>query len=131
MQLRHRTRLLTFGYFFVALSALLAPAPDSEPSALERSSEGWTDLWAESKPDLNGWTRGQTPPGGELSADSQWVFDPITGHLVFACKGKDVTLWVNGAVTNEWHGCEVPEEYVGLEAEGFRIEFRNVKVKPP
>lgn len=46
------------------------------------------------------------------------------------CKGKDVTLWVNGAVTNEWHECEVPMGFVGLEAEGWRIEFRNVKLKP-
>jgi hypothetical protein len=46
------------------------------------------------------------------------------------CKGKDVTLWVNGAITNEWHDCPVPKGYVGLEAEGWRIEFRNVKLKP-
>ncbi len=46
------------------------------------------------------------------------------------CKGKSVTLWVNGAVTNEWKSCEVPKGFVGLEAEGYRIEFRNVKVKP-
>ena len=46
------------------------------------------------------------------------------------CKGKDMTLWVNGAVTCEWHDCEVPKGYVGLEGEGWRIEFRNVKVKP-
>jgi Domain of Unknown Function (DUF1080) len=46
------------------------------------------------------------------------------------CKGKDMSLWVNGAVTCEWHGLDVPKGYVGLEAEGFRIEFRNVKVKP-
>ncbi len=46
------------------------------------------------------------------------------------CKGKDIILWVNGAVTCEWHDNAVPKGYVGLEAEGFRIEFRNVKVKP-
>jgi hypothetical protein len=46
------------------------------------------------------------------------------------CKGKDVSLWVNGEVVNEWHDCEVPRGFVGLEAEGYRIEFRNVKLKP-
>ena len=45
-------------------------------------------------------------------------------------RGRDMTLWVNGAVTNEWHECDVPKGYLGLEAEGYRIEFRNVKVKP-
>jgi Domain of Unknown Function (DUF1080) len=46
------------------------------------------------------------------------------------CKGRDITLWVNGAVTCEWPDCPATRGYVGLEAEGFRIEFRNVKVKP-
>jgi hypothetical protein len=46
------------------------------------------------------------------------------------CKGKDIILKVNGDTTNEWHDCPVPKGYVGLEAEGWRIEFRNVKVKP-
>ncbi len=45
------------------------------------------------------------------------------------CKGRNVTLWVNGAVTNEWKSCQVPRGYAGLEAEGWRIEFRNVNVK--
>jgi hypothetical protein len=44
-------------------------------------------------------------------------------------KGKDISLWVNGAVTCTWHDCNVPRGYVGLEAEGYRIEFRNVLVK--
>jgi hypothetical protein len=46
------------------------------------------------------------------------------------CQGKDVSLWVNGEVVNDWHDCQVPRGFVGLEAEGYRIEFRNVKVKP-
>jgi hypothetical protein len=46
------------------------------------------------------------------------------------CKGKEMTLWVNGDVTNRWLDCEVTKGYIGLEAEGYRIEFRNVKLKP-
>lgn len=45
------------------------------------------------------------------------------------CKGKDMNLWVNGCVTAEWADCQVPKGYVGLEAEGWKIEFRNVKLK--
>src|SRR5262249_18780604 len=45
------------------------------------------------------------------------------------CKGRNVTLWVNGAITTGWRGGQVPRGYIGLEAEGWRIEFRNVKVK--
>ena len=45
------------------------------------------------------------------------------------CKGKTLTLWVNGAVTAIWDDCQVPRGYFGLEAEGFLIEFKNLKFK--
>lgn len=54
----------------------------------------------------------------------QWNTFEIT------CKGKAMSLWVNGAVSLDWSHCEVPRGYVGLEAERYRIEFRQVKVKP-
>ena len=46
------------------------------------------------------------------------------------CKGRDMSLRVNGEIVNDWHDCQVPRGYVGLEAEGYRIEFRNLKLKP-
>jgi len=46
-----------------------------------------------------------------------------------ACKGKHMTLWINGAITATWDNCAVPQGHVGLEAEGWYIEFRNVKFK--
>jgi hypothetical protein len=45
------------------------------------------------------------------------------------CRGKTVTLWINGAVTATWKDCEVPKGRVGVEAEGWDIEFRNMKFK--
>lgn len=45
------------------------------------------------------------------------------------CKGKNMTLWVNGAVTVEWDKCDVPKGYLGVEAEGWFIEFKNMKFK--
>lgn len=47
-----------------------------------------------------------------------------------AAKGKTLTLWINGAVTATWNDCQVEKGMVGLEAEGYWIEFRNVKFKP-
>jgi len=44
-------------------------------------------------------------------------------------RGKVLTLWVNGAVTCEFPDCGLANGYVGLEAEGYRIEFRNLKIK--
>ena len=44
--------------------------------------------------------------------------------------GKVLTLWVNGAVTCQFEECGREKGFVGLEGEGFKIEFRNLKIKP-
>lgn len=44
-------------------------------------------------------------------------------------RGKTVTLWINGAVTCQFDDCGQAKGRVGLEGEGYRIEFRNLKVK--
>ncbi len=43
--------------------------------------------------------------------------------------GKTMTLWVNGAVVNELSNLELSRGYIGLEAEGYLVEFRNLKLK--
>ncbi|WP_169973864.1 3-keto-disaccharide hydrolase [Tautonia rosea] len=43
--------------------------------------------------------------------------------------GPRIALWVNGAITSEWDACEVRSGHVGLESEGYRIEFRRVLLK--
>jgi len=45
------------------------------------------------------------------------------------CDGPKITLWVNGDLTAEFSAPEAPQGYWGLEAEGYRIEFRNIKLK--
>ncbi len=65
---------------------------------------------------------GQTTPQYGKEA-GEWNTYEIT------CKGKNMNLWVNGHVTGEWTDCQVPRGYIGVEAEGFVIEFRNIKVK--
>jgi len=44
-------------------------------------------------------------------------------------KGKTLTMWVNGAVTCEFKDCGMEKGRLGVEGEGYRIEFRNLKVK--
>jgi len=53
--------------------------------------------------------------------------------LEVTARGRTLTLWVNGAVTCQFDRCGLPRGHVGLEGEGFRVEFRNLKVKklPP
>jgi hypothetical protein len=49
--------------------------------------------------------------------------------LEVTARGKVLTLWVNGAVTCQFGNCGPEQGYLGLEGEGYRIEFRNLKVK--
>lgn len=49
--------------------------------------------------------------------------------LEITAKGKNLSLWVNGAVTCQYQDCGQPRGLVGLEGEGYRIEFRNLRVK--
>ena len=85
-----------------------------------------------------GYLFGDTPSGGTIKRfnlskhQSSSRVKPAGEWNVFeiTCRGKEMTLWVNGAIANRWLQCDVPKGYVGLEAEGYRIEFRNVKVKP-
>jgi hypothetical protein len=53
----------------------------------------------------------------------QWNTIEITA------RGNTLTLWVNGAVTCRYEHCGQAKGHIGLEGEGYRIEFRNVKVK--
>jgi hypothetical protein len=62
-------------------------------------------------------TDGRVKPAGEWNT------------LEITARGKVLTLWVNGAVTCEVKDCGNPKGLVGVEGEGYRIEFRNLKVK--
>lgn len=45
-------------------------------------------------------------------------------------KGSTVSVWVNGKTTLTWKDCPVEKGHVGMQAEFFFIEFRNLKFKP-
>jgi len=85
----------------------------------------------------DGYLFGQTLQGGKLS---QIIFapKPKVNHIKppgewnsyeIRCQGPKITLWVNGALSSEFTAPEVLKGYVGLEAEGFRIEFRNLRYR--
>lgn len=44
-------------------------------------------------------------------------------------EGDKVTLSVNGMVVNEIGGIALRRGYIGLEAEGYEITFRTLKLK--
>ena len=62
-------------------------------------------------------TDGRVKPAGEWNT------------LEITARGNLITLWVNGAVTCQFPACGQPRGLVGVEGEGYRIEFRNLKVK--
>jgi hypothetical protein len=80
---------------------------------------------------------GQTLIHGELSPKIQTAspaVDPL--HPIgewntyeIRCLGPDIDLWVNGEWAGHFSAPEVPRGYWGLEAEGYHIEFRNIKLK--
>jgi 3-keto-disaccharide hydrolase len=45
------------------------------------------------------------------------------------CRGAKLSLKVNGTTTSEFDACKNLKGYLGLEAEGSRIEFRQMRVK--
>jgi hypothetical protein len=51
-------------------------------------------------------------------------------HYQIRVQADKVTLAVNGAVVNEWPGVALRKGYLGLEAEGHEITFRNIKLTP-
>jgi hypothetical protein len=65
----------------------------------------------------------QAPAAARVRPAGEW------NTYELAARGRTLTLWVNGAVTSEI-AVEVPRGHFGLEAEGWRIEFRNLRVKP-
>jgi hypothetical protein len=65
----------------------------------------------------------QKAPDGRVKPAGEWNTVEITS------KGRTLTLWVNGAITCRFEACGLEKGYLGLEGEGYRIEFRNLKVK--
>ena len=54
----------------------------------------------------------------------QWNSAEITA------RGTTITLRINGEITSQFDDCGVEKGHIGLEGEGYRIEFRNLRVKP-
>ncbi len=101
------------------------------------SADGSTWFQAQTGPQ-GGYLFGVTPPvdgkpgrvnlsknmvENRVKPAGEWNTDEIRAE------GKTIRLWVNGAIVNEYTQCEVPRGYIGLEAEGYRIEFRNLRLK--
>jgi Domain of Unknown Function (DUF1080) len=50
-------------------------------------------------------------------------------HYEIRAQGDSITLAVNGEMVNELTGVGLRRGYIGLEAEGYEISFRNLRLK--
>jgi hypothetical protein len=60
---------------------------------------------------------------GRVRPAGEWNTMEVTA------RGSVLTLWVNGAVTCRFEHCGRPTGFLGVEGEGYRVEFRNLRVK--
>lgn len=94
-------------------------------------------VWHQAQVGALAYIFGQTLINGKLSSmikSSSPAVNPL--HPIgdwntyeIRCDGPKITLWVNGDLTSEFAAPEAPQGYWGLEAEGYRIEFKNIKLK--
>ncbi|HEY3839519.1 MAG TPA: DUF1080 domain-containing protein [Bryobacteraceae bacterium] len=96
-------------------------------------------IWHQAQTDSGsgGYIFGDTLINGELkrinlSKERKGKFEKPAGEwnvYDIKCEGKHCTLTVNGELSSEGD-FDVPKGYLGLESEGYKITFRDIRVKP-
>jgi hypothetical protein len=84
-----------------------------------------------------GYIFGDTPVNGEikrfnLSKERKGKFEKEAGEwnsTDIRCEGKHCTLTINDQLSSETD-LDVTKGYLGLESEGYLINFRNIRAKP-
>ncbi len=95
------------------------------------------ELWLQAQAGLTGFLFGANFSDGaiqsfNLSKDVKQNRVKPAGEWNFyevRAQGDKVTLSINGEVVNEVTGIGLRRGYIGLEAEGYEITFRNLKLK--
>ena len=104
---------------------------------LRNSADGAVYFQAQAGEEGTGWLFGSSMIGGQpqrfnlRSEMKENRVKPAGEWNVFEvwAEGPKMSVWVNGGVTTEKAHITVLKGYAGLEAEGYRIEFRNIKLK--
>lgn len=96
------------------------------------------EIWFQAQTGLaGGWLFGQDFVDGGLKSfnlRAQAKANPIKpagewNQYEIRAQGDKVTLTINGTVINEMTGVGMRRGYIGLEAEGYEIAFRNLKLQ--
>jgi len=104
---------------------------------LRNSADGLIYFQAQAGEEGTGWLFGSSPVDGQAqrfnlrAAMKENRVKPAGEWNVFEMRaqGPKMIVWVNGGITSEKDDLTALKGYAGLEAEGYRIEFRNVKLK--
>lgn len=48
---------------------------------------------------------------------------------VILCKGRNVTVWVNGDLVNDGHDCTADHGKIAIQAEGAEVEFKSLMLE--
>lgn len=96
------------------------------------------EIWFQAQTGLaGGWLFGQDFVDGGLKSfnlRAQAKANPIKpagewNQYEIRAQGDKVTLTINGTLINEMTGVGMRRGYIGLEAEGYEIAFRNLKLQ--
>lgn len=131
-------RPLTNGTFHVEYRFLSASGPNTNYNSgifIRNSADG--TIWHQCQLALDGgYLFGETPVGDQLtsfkSPASEQRMKPVGewNTVEVSAQGRRLTVWLNGAEVSQFSPCEQPAGYIALEAEGYAIEFRNLRLKP-
>jgi 3-keto-disaccharide hydrolase len=101
---------------------------------IRNSADG--SIWYQAQLAMNGGflfgsgpVQGQTkrfnlkPTAQRMKPPGQW------NTIEVSARGKVLTVRLNGGVVCQYAECGTPRGYIALEAEGYRIEFRNLRLK--
>jgi hypothetical protein len=131
-----------FGDFILDVDWRFTPRAEGEKrynSGIGVRLSKWGEIWYQAQTGLTGgYLFGQnfTPEGvlksfnlskemkeNRVKPAGEW------NHYEIRAEGDRITLSVNGAVVNELPGVGLRRGYIGLEAEGYEITFKNLKLR--
>lgn len=101
------------------------------------ANENGSQFYQAQTGEAGGWLFGDFPKGAERNRTNLREqmganrMAPVGEWNTFEVRAtpEAVELWVNGGVQSRWEKPPVTEGYLGLEAEGFFMEFRRLLVK--
>ncbi len=49
--------------------------------------------------------------------------------MLIRCKGRNITIWVNGDLVNDGHDCTADHGRIAIQAEGSEVEFKSLTLE--